>query len=105
MYDTEISKIKPMKDWVLVEVMTKKEATDGGIILPQSSQKLVNYATVLATGPGRLYPDGKWIPNTLKVGDTVYISNMGRCEPIKNEKNRFLMFCAEPFIDGIIDKE
>ena len=67
MLDNEtIKKIRPMKDWVLVEVMTKETATEGGIILPESSRKLVNYATVIASGPGRLYPDGKWLPNETK---------------------------------------
>ena len=100
-----IKKIRPMKDWVLIEVMTREEATSGGIILPESAKKLVNWATVLASGKGRLYPDGRWVPNMTKPGDTVYIGNLAKCEPVQNEEKRFLMFCAEPFIDGIVEEE
>jgi len=100
----EISRIRPMKDWVLVEVMTKQTATESGIILPERSHRLVNYATVLASGPGRLYPDGKFLPNQTKPGDIVYIANLGKCEPVGNEENRFIMFCAEPLMEGIVEE-
>lgn len=106
MIDSEtIKKMKPMKDWVLIEVMTKEGASEGGIILPESSRKLVNYATVLASGPGRKYPDGKFIPNETKEGDTVFIANLAKCEPVQNMEKRFIMLCAEPFIDGIVESD
>lgn len=102
--NSEISRIRPMKDWVLVEVMSKQTATESGIILPERQHRLVNYATVLASGPGRLYPNGSWLPNQTKPGDIVYIANLGKCEPVQNEENRHIMFCAEPLIEGVVEE-
>merc|ERR1711987_5150 len=42
--------------------------TVGGIYLPESSQKKMNEATVLAVGPGALGPNGELIPVPVKVG-------------------------------------
>jgi len=52
----------------------KAEAkTAGGIFLPESAQKELNQANVLAVGPGALDKDGKRLPMGVATGDKVLI--------------------------------
>lgn len=52
----------------------KAEArTAGGIYLPDSAQKELNEAKVLAVGPGANDKDGKRIPMSVAAGDKVLI--------------------------------
>jgi chaperonin GroES len=52
----------------------KAEAkTAGGIFLPESAQKELNQASVLAVGPGALDKKGNRLPMGVKAGDKVLI--------------------------------
>lgn len=99
-----VDRINPMKDWVLIEVKRAGEELIRGIILPDRG-KLTNYGTVLKVGPGRKNRKGVVMPMELKVGDTVYIANLGRCDFVKNDEDRYLILCAEPLIEGIVEQE
>ena len=64
----------------------KAEAkTAGGIFLPESAQKELNEAKVLAVGPGAFDKEGKRIQMSVKEGDRVLIPQVslvaliGRC--------------------------
>lgn len=63
---------EPLWDWVLVEEIERK-ATDGGILLPETStDQDTKRATVVAVGPGTYRDSGIFVPVPLKVGDIVY---------------------------------
>ncbi len=63
-------KIKPLFDYVVVDVNNEKETTKSGFILPGASQDKVITAKVVAVGlGGNLY--GKELEMHVKVGDTV----------------------------------
>jgi len=47
--------------------------TAGGIFLPDSAQKELNQAQVLAVGPGAMDKEGKRIPMSVAAGDKVLI--------------------------------
>lgn len=66
--------IIPLADRVLVKELTENETkkTESGIIIPDSvkEDKGAKRGRVVAVGAGR-YDDGKLIPVSVKVGDTV----------------------------------
>ncbi len=95
-------RVTPVKDWVLIEVFKAGEEFIRGIIIPDKG-KLTNYGKVLKVGPGRVNRKGVRLPMDLKVGDIVYIANLGRCEWVKNDENRYILLCAEPLIEGVVE--
>ena len=50
---------------------SEEERTAGGLYIPDSAKERANQATVIAVGKGRILPDGKVAPLTVKAGDTV----------------------------------
>lgn len=69
--------IKPLGDRVVVKPQAKEEKTASGIFIPDSAkQDSPSKGTVVAVGSGR-YDDGKLVPMTVKVGDTVLFSKYG----------------------------
>lgn len=64
-------KIRPLHDRVLLKRKSEEERTAGGLYIPDSAKERANQATVIAVGKGRVLPDGKVAPLTVKAGDTV----------------------------------
>ncbi|MBR2300185.1 MAG: co-chaperone GroES [Alphaproteobacteria bacterium] len=64
-------KIKPLHDRVLVKRIEDLEKTAGGIIIPDTAKEKPSEGIVEAAGNGRMTPDGKLAPMTVKVGDRV----------------------------------
>lgn len=73
-------KIMPLGDRVLVKPLTEeaKEKTKSGIIIPETvSKEKPEQGKVVAVGAGRRNDDGKVVPMSVKVGDTVIFSKYG----------------------------
>ena len=68
-----IRSVAPLLDRILVQRMKAEAKTAGGIFLPESAQKELNEAKVLAVGPGGMDKEGKRIPVSVSVGDRVLI--------------------------------
>lgn len=68
-----VRSIAPLLDRILVQRVKAEAKTAGGIFLPESAQKELNQAEVLAVGPGALNRDGARIAPSLKAGDKVLI--------------------------------
>ena len=64
-------KIRHLHDRVLLKRKSEEERTAGGLYIPDSAKERANQATVIAVGKGRILPDGKVAPLTVKAGDTV----------------------------------
>ena len=64
-------KIRPLHERVLLKRKSEEERTAGGLYIPDSAKERANQATVIAVGKGRILPDGKVAPLTVKAGDTV----------------------------------
>ena len=64
-------KIRPLHARVLLKRKSEEERTAGGLYIPDSAKERANQATVIAVGKGRILPDGKVAPLTVKAGDTV----------------------------------
>lgn len=63
--------IKPLHDRVLVRRLDETAKTAGGIIIPDTAKEKPSEGVVEAVGNGRMTPDGKIAPMTVKVGDKV----------------------------------
>lgn len=64
-------KIKPLHDRVLVKRIEDMQKTAGGIIIPDTAKEKPSEGIVEAAGAGRVTPDGKLAPMTVKAGDRV----------------------------------
>ncbi len=66
-----MSKIKPLGDKILVEVLEAEEKTKGGIILPDTAKEEKTEGKVVSAGPGKTLESGKVQPLEVKKGDRV----------------------------------
>ena len=70
-------KIIPLADRVVIKTVEAEETTKSGIILTGSAKEKPQVAEVIAVGPGGMV-DGKEVVMTVKVGDKVLTSKIGR---------------------------
>lgn len=63
--------MKCLSDVVMILEYKGKEASDGGIILPEGSKKRTYRGTVVAVGPGKPLSNGGRYKMTVRVGDVV----------------------------------
>src|SRR3990167_888084 len=66
-----MSKIKPLGDKILVEVLEAEEKTKGGIILPDTAKEEKSEGKVVAVGAGKVLESGKVQPLEVKKGDKI----------------------------------
>ena len=66
-----MSKIKPLGDKILVEVLEAEEKTKGGIILPDTAKEEKTEGKVVSIGGGKVLESGKIQPLEVKKGDRV----------------------------------
>ena len=74
------TRIKPLRDRVVVR---RKRVTDqkvGSIIVPDSAKEKPQEAEVVAVGPGRLSDEGEVLSVDLKAGDRVLIGKWSGTE-------------------------
>ena len=91
-----MTKIKPLRDQVLLEPL-KEEKKKGGIILPETVQKeRPEKAKVIAVGPGKMV-EGKLVPLGLKKGDVVLFTKYGPNE-IKVDDKEYLIAREEDIL-------
>lgn len=68
---SDVSKIHPLHDRIVVKAQRIEQKTKGGIFLPDTAdQEKPMTGEVVAIGKGKQY-DGKLIPLEVKVGDKV----------------------------------
>ena len=66
--------VKPLRENILIKRVEEETKTAGGIILPDTAKEKPTEGKVIAVGEGRVTPDGKVLPMSIKVGDTVLFS-------------------------------
>lgn len=72
-----MSKIKPLGDRVLVEILEAEEKTKGGIILPDTAKEEKTEGKVVAVGSGKVLESGKVQALEVKKGDRVIFGKWG----------------------------
>ena len=65
---------KPLRENILIKRVEEENRTAGGIILPDTAKEKPTEGKVIAIGEGRVTPDGKVLPMSIKVGDVVLFS-------------------------------
>lgn len=66
-----MSKIKPLGDKILVEVLEAEEKTKGGIFLPDTAKEEKTEGKVISVGGGKVLESGKVQPLEVKKNDRV----------------------------------
>lgn len=94
-------KVRPLGDRVLVEPKKENEVNKGGIIIPDSAKEKPMQGKVIAVGTGKRDDDGKLIPFTVKVGDSILMPKYGGTEIKIDDKEYQIM--REEDILGILD--
>jgi chaperonin GroES len=85
-------KIRPLGDHVLVKRNTPKEATSGGIFIPDTAREKPVFGEVIACGNGKEMPkSGKIRPLTVKAGDKILYSIYAGTEVTHNDETVLLM--------------
>lgn len=94
-------KIKPLNDYVFVELEKQEAKTASGIITAPSSKEQPGKGKVLKVWEGKLTPDGKLIKiDNIKEGDIVYFTKYSP-EEIEIDGKKYLLVK----VDSIIAKE
>ena len=82
--------LRPLATKVVVVPSEEEEKTAGGIVLPDSAKKKPSEGKVVAIGKGRTLDDGKLVPLSVKVGETVIYSKYGGTE-VKLEGKEYVI--------------
>lgn len=96
--------IQPLSDRVVVMPLEEKGETvlASGIILPDSDKKeKPSKGKIVAVGPGR-YDDGKLVPMSVKVGQTVLFTKYGYDEVKVDGEDYFIL--SESQVLAVISK-
>jgi chaperonin GroES len=83
---SELKKIKPLADRVLIEPTEAEAKTSGGIFIPDSAQEKPQKGKVIAVGPGT-----KDVKMEVKVGDTVLYGKYSGTEINVDNKDYLIM--------------
>ncbi len=94
--------LRPLADKVIVRPKKEEEKTKSGIVLPATAEKdKPEQGEVVAVGPGKMTEDGKLLPMSIKVGQTVVFTQYGPTE-IKMEGTKYLVL-SESDILAVIE--
>ena len=98
-------KMKPMGDFVLLKTHEGQETTKAGIILTSNTTNHVQ-ADVIATGPGLFTQTGDRIPITVKIGDTVMVTNQSAKQhnQIKLEEDTYVLLRESEIVMASTEK-
>lgn len=89
---------RPTKDNIVVQEHALKEVSDGGILLPDTQRDAsLRTGTVVATGPGHMYPDHSLSRMDMAEGDTVYFHSFTGVE-IKYDNVSYLVMSQKQVV-------
>jgi len=83
---SDLKKIKPLADRVLIEPTEAEAKTSGGIFIPDSAQEKPQKGKVIAIGPGT-----KDVKMEVKVGETVLYGKYSGTEINVDNKDYLIM--------------
>jgi chaperonin GroES len=94
--------VKPLEDRIVVEPSEAETTTVSGLVIPDTAKEKPQQGKVLAVGAGRTTDEGKVVPMSVKVGDTVLYSKYGGTEVTIGGKD--LLILSSRDVLGIIEK-
>ena len=98
---TELMKIRPLGDRILVKRIEEEDKTSGGIIIPDSAKEKPQEGKVIAVGKGRRLDDGKLHRLDVKRGDRLLFGKYAGTEvTVEGEEH---LIIREDDVLGIMD--
>ncbi|MDA1262981.1 MAG: co-chaperone GroES [Planctomycetota bacterium] len=95
-------KVRPLGDKVILKRDEAQSKTESGIFIPEAAKDKPKQGKIVALGSGILNKDtGKYMPFTVKKGDTVLFTTYSGTE-IKIDDETFIIMTEEDIL-GIID--
>lgn len=100
-------RLEPLADRVIFEEIQESKLSKGGLLIPDAARKnkAISYGKVVAVGPGRASADGKLVPLSVKVNDTIMFPRQAPAVlPLVDDQGAekdFLM-CREAEIIGVV---
>lgn len=94
---TVATKLKPLADRVVVQMLESEEKTKGGIFLPDTAKEKPQQARVIAVGPGKTLDDGSKSPVDVKEGDVVIFAKYAGTE-VKVDGEEFLVIAEKDIL-------
>lgn len=83
--------LKPIRDRIVIKMLEAETATKSGLIIPDVAAEKPSQGQVLATGPGRVTPDGVTVTMQVKNGDSVLFSkHAGQTVKVNGEEYHIL---------------
>jgi chaperonin GroES len=68
---TDMAKVRPLHDRLLVKRIEEKETVKGGIIIPDTAKEKPQEGEVIAVGNGKILDNGTKVPLDVKAGDKI----------------------------------
>ena len=99
---TNIMKLKPLGDRIVVKVLEREEKTKGGLFLPDTAKEKPTEGEVLAVGTGKILDNGQKQPVEVKVGDRIIFSKYAGTE-VKVDGEDLVIF-SERDVLAIVEK-
>ena len=96
-----MTKMRPLRDRLLVERIEEQEQRIGGIIVPDTAKEKPQQGRVVAVGRGRVNDRGEVFPLDVKEGDTVLFGKYGGSE-IKLDGREYLIL-REDEVLGVLE--
>ena len=96
-----MSRVKPLRDRVLVKRLEEAEQKVGGIIVPDTAKEKPQQAEVVAVGSGRLLDSGERVPLAVAAGNKVLIGKWSGTD-VKIDGEEYLIL-KEDDILGVIE--
>ena len=94
-------KIRPIHDRVVVKRLEEERKTASGIVIPDTAAEKPDTGEVLAVGGGKVTPEGKVVPISVKVGDKVLFGKYSG-QTVKLEGQELLVVREEDIM-GVIE--
>lgn len=85
------TRLRPLRDKVVVERTEAEEKTAGGIVLPDTAKDKPKQGAVIAVGTGRVLDSGESKPLEVRSGDTVLFSSFAGSEVKVDGKEYLIM--------------
>ena len=83
--------LTPLHDRVIVKPAAAEETTKGGLIIPDTVKEKPQRGEIVAIGTGKIAEDGKVVPMTVTVGDSVLYGKYSGTEVSVDDEDFLIM--------------
>jgi chaperonin GroES len=97
-----MANLRPLHDRVVIRRVREQEQARGGIIIPDTAKEKPQQGEVIATGDGKVLPDGNRIPLDVKPADRVLFGKYSGTDVVIDGEELLIM--REEEILGIIER-